>query len=285
VKRAAVLLHAVRPEAAEVGRWLVAELAKRGVEVQALPPDAARLGDPVDAVPDRFPEGADLLFVLGGDGTLLRAAELACEHGVPLLGVNFGHLGFLAHLEKAELASALDDLASGEFTVDERMVIEGELFVGGTEEPVWAMNDAIIQKASVGRAIKLQVAIDGERFTSLAADGIIVATPTGSTAYSFSAGGPVVSPRLDCLVVTPVAPHALFERSLVLAPEETVTVTVLPDPDQASLSLDGRAPIDLASGAEVRLHAGERRVKLARVGGRTFWGLVRDKFGLPDRPR
>jgi NAD+ kinase len=236
-------------------------------------------------VEERFPEGADLLFVLGGDGTLLRAAELACEHGVPLLGVNFGHLGFLAHLEKAELASALDDLASGDFTLDERMVIEGELVVRDSSEPVWAMNDAIIQKASVGRAIKLQVAIDGERFTSLAADGIIVATPTGSTAYSFSAGGPVVSPRLDCLVVTPVAPHALFERSLVLSPDESVTVTVLPDPDQASLSLDGRAPIDLASGAAVRLRAGERRVKLARVGGRTFWGLVRDKFGLPDRPR
>lgn len=285
MRRAGLVLNADRPEACEVGRWLAAALAARGVAVEALPADAGRLGEPVAPAPERFPAGVDLVFVLGGDGTLLRAAELAYRAGVPLLGVNLGRLGFLASLERGELEEALDRIVADGVAVDERMVIEGEVVVAGSSEPLWAMNDAIIQKVAIGRAIKLAASVDGEPFISVSADGLIVATPTGSTAYSFSAGGPVVSPRLDCLIVTPVAPHGLFDRSLIVSPAETVVVEVLPDPDVASLSLDGRKAIELVPGSQVRLRAGARRVKLARATARPFWGLVRDKFGLPDKPR
>jgi NAD+ kinase len=281
LKRAGLLLHAVRPEAAAVGRWLAQELAARGIEVQALPSDAARLGESVEAVQDRFPDGADLLFVLGGDGTLLRAAELACEAGVPLLGVNFGRLGFLASLERGELETALEEIVTGDLVVDELMVIEGELRSAGRSQHVWALNDVIIQKGSIGRAVRLSIAVGGDDLVKVAADGIIVATPTGSTAYSFSAGGPIVSPALDCLIVTPVAPHTLFERSVVISPSETVEIELLSEGENAWLSVDGRAPIEIEPGAVVRLRAGERRVKLARVAPRSFWALVREKFGLP----
>jgi NAD+ kinase len=279
VKRAGILLHAVRPEAAAVGRKLAGWLAARGIEVTALGPDAARLGPPVEAS-EAFPEGADVLFVLGGDGTMLRAAELACEAGVPLLGVNFGRLGFLASLERSELEPSLDAIVNDKLIVDERMVIVGELETQEEHSSLWALNDAIVQKASVGRAVVLSVAIGGVPLVTITADGVIVATPTGSTAYSFSAGGPIVSPELDCLIVTPVAAHSLVQRSFVAGPGETVEIEVVSEGVGALLSVDGRTPHELYRGSKLRLRASERRVKLARVEAHPFWTLVREKFGL-----
>lgn len=283
MKRAGLFLHGDRPEAASVGRWLAEGLRARGIEVRALPADAARLGGGVAAVDAAaFGEDLDLVFALGGDGTLLRAAALVSSSGAPLLGVNLGRLGFLAELERAELEGALDRICSEGFEVEERMTLEGEVLVAGrAAERLWALNDVIVVKLSPGRLIKLAVSIDGEPFTVFACDGLIVATPTGSTAYSFSAHGPVVSPRLDCLVLTPVSPHRLFDRAIVVGPAETIAITVLPDPDAAALSADGRKGIELAAGTEVRIRAGPRRLRLAKVEPAPFWRLVREKFGLP----
>ncbi len=284
MKRAGIFLHGDRSEAGTIGRWLAVELRKRGVEPYALVADAARLGEGVGALDEAgFGSGLDIVFVLGGDGTLLRAGAMAVPSGVPLLGVNLGRLGFLAEVERGELEGALDRICADGFEIEERMTLVGEVVVAGTAtERFVALNEIIVSKVTAGRLVKLAASIGGEPFTTFAADGLIVATPTGSTAYSFSAHGPVVSPRLDCLILTPVSPHMLFDRALVVSPSEQVVITVLPDPDIVSLSIDGRKEVELGAGAEVRARAGDRRLKLAKVEGAPFWRLVRSKFRLPD---
>ncbi len=284
MKRAGIFLHGERAEAETIGRWLAAALHARGVGASALPPDAARLGDPVEPVDEAgFGAGVDIVFVLGGDGTLLRAAAMTVTTGAPLLAVNLGRLGFLAELERGELEEALDRICQDGFEVEERMTLEGEVEQNGeSADRFIAINEIMVSKVVPGRLIKLGLALGGEAFTTVAADGLIVATPTGSTAYSFSAHGPIVSPLLDALIITPVAPHTLFDRAMVVSPDENVSITVLPDPDAVSLSVDGRKAVELATGAVVRVRASDRRLRLAKVEGAPFWRLVREKFRLPD---
>ena len=284
MKRVAIFLHGDRAEAETTGRWLAASLAARDIAVCALAPDAARLGDPVAPVDaSGFGSDLDVVFVLGGDGTLLRAATITLPSGAPLLGVNLGRLGFLAEIERGELEAALDRVIKDGFEIEERMTIAGEVEHGGeVVERFIAINDVIASKTVPGRLIKLGLSVGDEMFTTVAADGLIVATPTGSTAYSFSAHGPIVAPQLDCLVVTPVAPHTLFDRSIVVPPTDTVTITVLPDPDGVSLSVDGMKSVELSTEAVVRVRAGRRRLRLAKVDATPFWRLVREKFRLPD---
>jgi NAD+ kinase len=284
VKRVGLFLHGDRAEAESIGRWLASSLASRGIGVCALAPDAARLGEQVSVEDEAgFGSDLDLVFVLGGDGTLLRAAAMVLPAGAPLLGVNLGRLGFLAEIERGELEAALDRIINEGFDVEERMTLEGEVEQGGEiVERFIAINDIMASKTIPGRLIKLGLAIGGEMFTTVAADGLIVATPTGSTAYSFSAHGPIVSPQLDCLIVTPVAPHTLFDRSMVVSRNEAVTITVLPDPDAVSLSVDGRKAVELTTGALVRVRAADARLRLAQVDSSPFWQLVREKFRLPD---
>jgi NAD+ kinase len=284
VKRAGLFLHGDRAEAESIGRWLAGALHGRGIEVCALAADATRLGDPVRAVDESgFGEDLDLVFVLGGDGTILRAASLTVPAGVPLLGVNLGRLGFLAELERGELEAALDRICDQGFQIETRMTLEGEVVIGSdVADRFTAVNDIILSKVAPGRLITLAVAIAGEHFTTFSADALIVATPTGSTAYSFLAHGPIVSPKLDCLILTPVSPHMLFDRAIVVSRSEEIVITVLPDPDVVALSPDGRKETELPAGSQVRVRAATQDLKLAKVEGAPFWRLVREKFRLPD---
>ena len=280
MKRAGVILHAERDQAVTTARALIETLLSRGVDVWALDGDADRIGLPgINATP-AMPEDLDLVIVFGGDGTLLRAAEAVGRSGVPLLGINFGHLGFLSELERSELDDGLKRLLDNGFIVEERLVLEAEVDHGNRVETLRALNDVIVAKVATGRAVRLGVTIGGERLISWAADGVIVATPTGSTAYSFSAGGPVVSPHIDCIVVTPVSPHGLFARSVIVPPDEEVELALEGERDPASLSADGLPAIKLAPGARVRLRAGKDRIRLAKLEPRPFWRLVREKFHL-----
>jgi NAD+ kinase len=281
VKRAGLILHAERTEASATGRWLAQTLAARGVEVWASAADAARIGSDQIKASDAFPHDLDLVFVLGGDGTLLRAADAVGRSGVPLLGINFGHLGFLSELERSELEAGLKRLLDDGFTIEERLLLEGDIVDGGRARTVRALNDIIVAKTATGRAIRLAVSIGGVPFVSWAADGVIVATATGSTAYSFSAGGPIVSPRMECIVVTPVSPHGLFHRSVVVPADEEVELHVLPDADEAGLSADGLPTIPLAPGTSVHVRIGKERIRLAKLEPAPFWRLVREKFHLP----
>ena len=280
MKRAGVILHAERDQAVTTARALVETLLSRDVGVWALDGDADRIGLPgINATP-AMPEDLDLVIVFGGDGTLLRAAEAVGRSGVPLLGINFGHLGFLSELERSELDDGLKRLLDNGFIVEERLVLEAEVDHGDRVETLRALNDVIVAKVATGRAVRLGVTIGGERLISWAADGVIVATPTGSTAYSFSAGGPVVSPHIDCIVVTPVSPHGLFARSVIVPPDEEVELALEGERDPASLSADGLPAIKLAPGARVRLRAAKDRIRLAKLEPRPFWRLVREKFHL-----
>jgi NAD+ kinase len=227
--------------------------------------------------------GLDVVVSLGGDGTMLRAVDAAYEAGVPVLGVNVGQMGYLTEVEPSEFEAALDRLVAGDYEVSERMVLEISVESAGSAGGRWfALNEAVLEKAHTGRLTRVEVDINGTYFTTYAADGVIVATPTGSTAYSFSARGPIVSPRHRCLLLTPVSPHMLFDRSLVLAPEEVLRFTVCDD-RSVVLTTDGRELGELAAGDVVACRGGDRPARIVTFGPRDFHQILKAKFGLADR--
>lgn len=276
--------HRDRPLARDAARRAAQWLVARGVEVRVPSEDAAASGLEEFSVPaGAFTGGLDLVISLGGDGTMLRAVDLVYETGTAVLGVNLGQMAYLAEVEPADLDRALERLLAGDFEIDERMVVEVAV---GSDGPAagrwWALNEAVIEKTRSGRLARLEVAINGTFFTTYAADGVIIATPTGSTAYSFSARGPIVSPRHRCLLLTPVSPHMLFDRSLVLDAEEELRFTVA-DERTVMITLDGRELGELAIGDTVTCTAGSKPARMVTFGPRDFHQILKAKFGLADR--
>ena len=229
-------------------------------------------------------DGAELLVSLGGDGTLLRSVDAALGRGIPVLGVNIGRLGFLTQIEPAGLEDALSAFLAGTHQVEERMTLS--VTVTGPDGSVTvrriALNEATVEKTVPGHTVRVAALIDGRPFVTYAADGLLVATPTGSTAYNLSARGPVLSPRLRALVVTPVSPHMLFDRPLVLDPEERLRLEVL-EPRPAVLVVDGVTVATLQPGSVVDCVEGDRPARLVTVGPRNFHAILRAKFHLSDR--
>ena len=231
----------------------------------------------------------DLLVTLGGDGTLLRGARLVARHGVPVLGINMGHLGFLTAAPPEGLEEALRMWMAGDFEVDERMAlsIRTEGSDGGRAEHV-ALNDAVLHKGGAARVIRLLVRASAEDVGTYSADGIILSTPTGSTAYSLSAGGPIVSPTVHCIVATPICPHTMSVRPLVLPAHETVTVEVLSPTEELILTIDGQESERLVPGERVVVRRADAPVRLVRFAGHTFFSTLRRKLrwgDLEDRDR
>ncbi len=226
----------------------------------------------------------DALIVLGGDGTFLRAARAVAEVDVPILGINLGKVGFLSKAEAGELETVLERIAAGEFTYDERMVIEGRILrakggEGDANEHV-ALNDIVVARGSLARVCRLDVSIDDTHLATFIADGLIVASPTGSTGYSFSAGGPILDPVSRNLVVTPIAAYLSAFRSVVVSPEQVVRCRVV-DAHEALVSVDGREDLPIAVGDVVEVRALERPIRLVHPhGARSFWDLLRHKVEL-----
>jgi len=276
--------HHERPVACELARSASRWLASRGILVRALADDAEAAGVPeIGVTAEAFPVDLDLVISLGGDGTMLRSVDLVHEAGAAVLGVNVGQMGYLTEVEPSRLDWALDRLCSGDFTVDERMVLEVVVESRGAAAGRWsALNEAVIEKVRAARLVRLDVLINGTFFTTYAADGVIVATPTGSTAYSFSAGGPIVSPRHRCLLLTPVSPHMLFDRSLVLDPSEELGFCVVDDRN-VMLTLDGRELGQLETGDTVTCTAGLKPARIVSFEPRDFHQILKLKFGLADR--
>lgn len=276
--------HPHRPASAELARTVAARLEERGAEVRLLHGDADAVGLNGHGVPsDAFAPGLDFAISLGGDGTMLRTVDAVHLEQVPVLGVNLGQLGFLAGVEAADLLAALDRVVDGAYEVEERMVLRVSVSSGGSAAGTWtALNECLLEKKHSGRLVRLGVSIGGESFTTYAADGIIVSTPTGSTAYAFSARGPIISPALRCLLLTPVSPHMLFDRSLVLAPEEQLKFEVAADPE-VELTIDGRTLGTLERGDTVECRPGEWPAKLIVFDRRSFHQVLKAKFQLPDR--
>ncbi len=225
----------------------------------------------------------ELVVVLGGDGTILRAAELVRGGSVPLLGVNLGHVGFLAESDREDLGDTIGRVISSDWTVEERMAIDVRVIEDGVVvHRDWALNEATIEKASRERMLEVVVEVDGRPLSSFGCDGVVVATPTGSTAYSFSAGGPVVWPQLDAMLCVPLSAHALFARPLVVHPASVVAVEVLRRTGAIGvLWCDGRRTIDLGAGARVEVTSSPTPVKLARLHSGPFTDRLVSKFALP----
>ena len=286
LRRVGVVVHPEGPGVQrlgdQVGRWAkVNGLPLRTLESEkgCAGPDAETTGEA------GFAAGLDLIISLGGDGTLLRAAGLGLAAQVPVLAVNLGRLGFLTEVETRELAAALDRVLAGEYTVERRMTLDVavDLGGGGSLDPLpSAVNDVVLEKTARHRLAGVAVHIDGRLFARYAADGLIVATPTGSTAYSFSAGGPVISPGLEALMLTPIAPHMVFNRSLIMAPEQVLRLEVLPDSYGLDVSIDGRPVRLLPPGWSVEVRRGRNDARLVRLHDADFFGRVRSKFRLPD---
>jgi NAD+ kinase len=278
-----LVVHAGRPESIDAARQAGARLASRGADVRVAGDESGATISGVATVPaDEFAPGLDVAVSLGGDGTFLRAAHLCRDSGVPVLGVNLGRLGFLAEVERDRLDASLDGVARGEFEVEERGTLDVEVTDGSgvVVERGWALNEVSIEKSARQRLLLLDVYVGGSLFARVPADALIVATPTGSTAYALSAGGPIVSPNVRATLVTPVAPHSLFDRTLVAGVDEAIEVRVLADQAPAVVSCDGRAPVTVAAGGSVRAIGGGAPVRVARVAPHDFYGLVRRKFGL-----
>lgn len=266
--------HPLRPEAAALAARTSAWLAEQGHK-----PLLAGAGDGAASV-----EGADLLVSLGGDGTLLRSVDVALAGGIPVLGVNVGRLGYLTQVEPDDLEEALTRFLAGSYEVEERMTLSVTVTgADGTElARRTALNEASVEKTVPGHTVRVATSIDGRPFVTYAADGLLVSTPTGSTAYNLSARGPVLSPRLRATVVTPVSPHMLFDRPLVLDPTERLRLEVL-EPRAAVLVVDGVTVSELDPGTVVDCHEGEQPARLVTFGWRDFHAILRAKFRLADR--
>ncbi|HET6230734.1 MAG TPA: NAD(+)/NADH kinase, partial [Longimicrobiaceae bacterium] len=226
----------------------------------------------------------DLMLTLGGDGTLLRGARIVAHARVPVLGINLGHLGFLTSAAPEELERALQLWFAGDFELDERMALAVRFTREGGEEggEYLALNDAVLHKGGVARVIRLVVRARHEEVGTYSSDGIILATPTGSTAYSLSAGGPIISPLVDCIIATPICPHTLAVRPLVLPADETITVEALSPADELILTIDGQEDLRLAPGEKVTVSCAPNRVRLVRFAGQTFFSTLRRKLRWGD---
>jgi NAD+ kinase len=279
-----LVLHQERSLASELAVEAAAWLTEHGhgVRVPSTDADVAGLGLHAMA-DDAFGVGLDLVVSLGGDGTMLRTVDMVAELGVPILGVNVGQLGYLTAVEPDELVGALERFLSGEQRVEERMLVEVRVeFTDGRSTSCIALNEAVLEKTPMGHTVRLAVSVDGEFFTNYAADGLIVATPTGSTAYAFSARGPIVAPTHRALLLTPVSPHMLFDRTLVLDPHAAVRIEVRGH-RPATLSVDGRNLGEIAEGDAVTCTAAPCNARLVTFGERDFLQILKTKFGLNDR--
>lgn len=226
----------------------------------------------------------ELAIVLGGDGTILRAAELTRGLGVPLLGVNLGHVGFLAESEREDIGEAVRRLADGDYEVEERGTLDVRVLLAGAETAVvgWALNEVTLEKGDAARMVEVALEVDGRPLSTFGCDGIVVATSTGSTAHAFSAGGPIVWPDVDGMILVPVAPHALFARPLVVGPSSVLALEVVArSPAHGVLISDGRRRVDLPIGSRVEVRRSDVPVRLARLTQAPFADRLVLKFQLP----
>jgi NAD+ kinase len=288
IRRILVLMHTGRDEALAVARKLISALLEQGLVIRVLADEAGELGiDPVGGLElvaeDVAVQGCELAVVIGGDGTILRAAELTREVGTPVLGINLGHVGFLAEAESEDLDATIEAIVERRYTAEDRLTIDVDVYQGKElVSSTWALNEASVEKAARQRMLEVVVEIDGRPLSRWGCDGVVCATPTGSTAYNFSAGGPVVWPGVEALLMVPISAHALFARPMVVAPDSVLAVEVLAQTQGAGvLWCDGRRTVDLPPGARIEVRRGSRPVRLARLHLAPFTDRLVAKFDLP----
>ena len=297
-----IVAHGERAEALGASAQLVDWLEAEGHAVAMGGTEAAAIGRPDLAADEPIGDAPDLAVSVGGDGTMLRSFDLVAAAGVPVLGVNVGHLGYLTEFEPAQLSEVVAAALAGTLGVAERMMVSarvrrrsedsgGDLGPSGTAsggtgendgDPWTGLNEVVLEKRDPGHTVRLEVWLDGDVFATYAADGLIVSTPTGSTAYSLSAGGAVVAPTHSSLQVTPVAPHMLFDRSLLLPPDTEIGIRVVSE-RPALAAVDGRSATMLATGDELVVTRAPYDARFVTAGGDSFHRVLKHKFGLKDR--
>ncbi|WP_345802161.1 NAD kinase [Microbacterium sp. AZCO] len=286
-----VVAHAHRDETVDAARRVIAALREAGARAVLAPEDVAELGPSIADLGEVATLGADvpveeveLAIVLGGDGTILRAAELVREGTAPVLGINMGHVGFLAEIERDDMDDAVRRVIDRDYRVEERMALHVRVKDDADHVvyETWALNEATVEKASRERLLEVVIEVDGRPLSSFGCDGMVVSTPTGSTAYNFSAGGPVIWPTVEAISVVPLSAHALFAKPLVVGPEHTVAIEVLRrNQGTGVLWCDGRRSHDLPRGARVVVRRSDRPVRLARLHPAAFTDRLVRKFRLP----
>ena len=275
--KAGILARADKPQAAELARDLAAALAGRGVEVVMEKRTAELAGG--DGVEEDGLSACDLLIVLGGDGTILRALHHFRGVVPPVLGINVGSLGFLTGVSGEEWPQAVESIAAGNFKLSTRTLLRVELLrADGPVETFTGLNDAVVSRGHHSQLIKVEVRIDGEELSVYHADGLIVATPTGSTAYSMSAGGPLLLPDSACLVITPICPHVLTNRSTVVSDTASLELRLVGPGPGVTVNVDGQEIRDFGAGDVLRISRASEQLQLAMLPGRTFSGVLRDKL-------
>jgi NAD+ kinase len=277
-----VVPHVHRQGARTAAATAARLLLDAGIDVRVPEGDVHVFDDlPVRPVPDASAaDGTELVVVLGGDGTILRGVEMARSAGVPLLGVNLGHVGFLAEAEPDDLSDTVQRVVDRDYTVEQRMTIDVDVrHDGELIHRQWALNEASVEKTARQKMLELVVEIDGRPLSRWGGDGVVFATPTGSTAYAFSAGGPVVWPQVEALLLVPLSAHALFARPLVVAPTSTMAVDVVSR--AGALWCDGRRTFDLPPGARIEVRRGSEPVRFARLHSAPFTDRLVAKFALP----
>ncbi|WP_028638459.1 NAD kinase [Nocardioides sp. URHA0032] len=288
-RRVLLVAHTGRDDAREVARAFAKALSANGVLVRLLTGEALDLGfEEPDGSFEIVPEEAasndcELVVVIGGDGTILRAAELSRGSGTPVLGVNLGHVGFLAEAEYEDMESTIEAIVDRRYSIEDRLTLDVTVHrEGEVVARTWALNEASVEKAARERMLEVVVEIDGRPLSRWGCDGVVCATPTGSTAYNFSAGGPIVWPGVEALLLVPISAHALFARPLVVAPASVLAVEVLARTDGFGvLWADGRRSFDLPPGARIEVRRGTTPVRLVRLHEAPFTDRLVAKFGLP----
>ncbi|MCL2315937.1 MAG: NAD kinase [Actinomycetia bacterium] len=288
-RRVGVWLHPTRPEAADAAAEFATGCHDYGVTCRFAPQRLAEMRDrvpgvPVEALGDPAPGAVELLVVFGGDGSILSAAEWALPAAVPLLGVNLGHVGFLAELESSEMPVLVRQVAAGDYRVERRLTLRVDV-ADATGAPLWssfAVNELSIEKTAREMMVDLMVAVDGRPLSHWACDGLLVATPSGSTAYALSAGGPVVWPDVEAIEMVPLLAHALFARPLVLSPASRIEVELTSDPSILSVVwCDGRRSVDMSRGCVATITRNGDDLRLARLSEQPFTTRLVKKFQLP----
>jgi NAD+ kinase len=273
-----IVLHPER-DSAEAVDAILGWAEKRSIHVLGINSEIKRLRCAATAVSaEELGRRSDLIVSLGGDGTMLRAMRLADQQRAPVLGVNLGKLGFLAEIDVPDLADALSLVDSHEYMIEPRLAVDAVL----GDKVMTAFNDIAVVRFPGEGSAGVAVLVDDEPFVSYAADAIVVATPTGSTAYSFSAGGPIVSPSVEALVVTPAAPHGAYNRGLVLSVNDTLALEILPGSNQLAIEVDGQVAVNVAEGDRIDLRPRPAAARVVRLGRTTFYERARRKLRLTD---
>jgi NAD+ kinase len=291
-RRVLVLAHTGRPLAREVTRAFVKELTAHGLVVRLLRREADDLAlDPRSYAPEveltdsetDASHGCELTVVIGGDGTILRAVEVTHAASTPVLGINLGHVGFLAEAEHEDVAATIEAIVEQRYTTEDRLALDVRAYRDGeVVYSTFAVNEASVEKAARERMLEVVLEIDGRPLSRWGCDGVVCATPTGSTAYNFSAGGPVVWPQVEAICVVPLSAHALFARPMVVAPSSLVAIEVIAGSEgDGVLWCDGRRTVDLPPGARIEVRRGERPVRLVRLHEAPFTDRLVAKFDLP----